>query len=218
MLGTATTWAVVPPDTRDYWIARAKNTPEAYDNFIQDYPHSPKREAATFRKAVLTNTPQDFRQYLKEFNQGEYKVEVVEKLKTLELEKLQVISQNPTSENVLQFTSDFPESARFPDVKRAIETRHPELAAHLLPVLENACFTSFKIEPSSEKIRQFVTDFPKSEHLNEVVQIAKEIPAVFNNVQPELKTTVQKQLELTPAKSNQKIQANILHFLIILSC
>jgi len=185
MFGTATTWAVTPPATRDWWVARVKDSPEAYSEYIAKHEQAPQAENAWYRKALKTESAQDIRQYLGKYEQqGRYRTQMNQALKTMERRYWDEVRTNPDQDKVRGFLRDFPDSERLPELKKAIEA-YPDKAALLLPVLEKAYLESVQQAPSEAKVRQFLQDFPQSEKLPRLIEaVQQKQPALLEKVQP----------------------------------
>ena len=198
MVGAGTTWAAVPPDTRDWWLTRyVENTPEAYTEFTKEHPQSKYRDLAFYRKAVLTDLPTDYRAYLDSMGvQGKYYQQVKQQMKGLEVKYFDLLRTNPQVDNVRQYLVNFPVSERLSELKRLVDN-HAELRAELLPALETAYVEAVRQNPSVATVRQYLTDFPQSQRLAEVQQVV--------DAQPEVKQQVQSYLEDAYIK---KVQEN----------
>lgn len=87
MVGTTATYAFTPADTLDWWQTRyLENTPEAYADFTKEHPQSKYRDLAYYRKALLTNLPNDYRTYLDSVGvQGRYYQQVKQQMQGLEI-------------------------------------------------------------------------------------------------------------------------------------
>ncbi|MCB0534872.1 MAG: formylglycine-generating enzyme family protein [Saprospiraceae bacterium] len=69
-----------------------------------------------------------------------------------------------------------------------------------MPVLEKAYLQSIREQPTEQKVRAYLRDFPESERLPEVTEAAKSRPEVLEKVQPELEDAYLKRLEVTPTE------------------
>ncbi|MEQ1744291.1 MAG: SUMF1/EgtB/PvdO family nonheme iron enzyme [Saprospiraceae bacterium] len=133
IVGSAITWAVTPPPTRDWWVASLRDTAEAYAEYIREYGNNTKSaavhqrlETAYWRKAERTGELADLQAYLAAFPEGEKREQVLQKIDLLEVAALERIRQKPEVESVRAFLKTFPDSKRMESVARAAETR-PEV-------------------------------------------------------------------------------------------
>ncbi|MBK8195780.1 MAG: hypothetical protein IPK76_22225, partial [Lewinellaceae bacterium] len=117
------------------------------------------------RKAGKSENPQDYREYLNEFgDKAEFKQEVVQALKTLEVKQVQTILQNPAdAQSVRRFIVDFPDSERYMEIKTAVETRAPAPVKEvLLPEIKAASLRSLQLAPTTPKVRQVLETYPET--------------------------------------------------------
>ncbi len=200
VLAPAATWAIVPEPTRDWWVASVKDTPDAYENYIQKYEAkgSAQLEKAFFYRAETSGRLADLRAYQHKYQQtGKYEAKVSSRVAALESKSLENIRERPAQTNIRQFVADFPETERLTEVKKAVDSR-AENRQELLAEVENAYVTSVKSRPTETKVLAYLRDFPKQERLNEVEAAVRARPEVFEKVQPMLEDAYLKQMEQNP--------------------
>ncbi len=200
VLAPAATWAIVPEPTRDWWVASVKDTPDAYENYIQKYEAkgSAQLEKAFFYRAETSGRLADLREYQHKYQQtGKYEAKVSSRVAALESKSLENIRERPAQTNIRQFVADFPETERLTEVKKAVDSRS-ENRQELLAEVENAYVTSVKSRPTETKVLAYLRDFPKQERLNEVEAAVRARPEVFEKVQPMLEDAYLKQMEQNP--------------------
>lgn len=196
MVGTTATWALTPPPTRDWWVASLKDNAEAYAGYIEKYKDSDAKqhlEKAYFYKADKTDALADLRDYQRQYPEGQFKMQVLEKIKTLEIKSVASIRQQPEAGKIRQFVRDFPESERLSELKQAAATR-----AELLPVVEEAYVYSIDAQPTRTKVLAYLLDFPQRERLPEVAEAAASRPEVLRSVQPDLENAFLQKMEQNP--------------------
>jgi formylglycine-generating enzyme required for sulfatase activity len=141
LLTSSAGWAFTPPATRDWCIAYyLKDKAEGYTEYVKKYPDSPYREKAVYRKAVKTEQPQDYRDYLKEYGQNpnaQFKVEAQDALRTMETKQMEVIKKHPYVGDIRKFIHDFPDSKYLKELLLMIES-NPVLKTLLLTEIEQA--------------------------------------------------------------------------------
>ena len=136
MLGSATTWALTPPETRAWWITRyVTDTPEAYQEYAGKFPKSKYRDEAVFRWAERLETARAFREYQTLYPQGKYREKVAQRLEQLEIRALQRVQTERSATSVRQFLDDFPESRRLEEVRKSVEQKE-ELKREHLPAID----------------------------------------------------------------------------------
>lgn len=136
VLGSATTWAITPPETRAWWVARyISDTPEAYSQYAAKFPKSKYRDEALYRRADQLETVRAFREYLTEYPNGQNSEQVAQRLDQLEIKALQRVQQERSTPAVRQFLDDFPESSRLEEVLKTIEQKE-DLKQELLPDIQ----------------------------------------------------------------------------------
>jgi len=200
VLAPAATWAIVPEPTRDWWVASVKDTPDAYENYIQKYEAkgSAQLEKAFLYRAETSGRLADLRAYQHKYQQtGKYEAKVSSRVAALESKSLENIRERPAQTNIRQFVADFPETERLTEVKKAVDSRS-ENRQELLAEVENAYVTSVKSRPTETKVLAYLRDFPKQERLNEVEAAVRARPEVFEKVQPMLEDAYLKQMEQNP--------------------
>jgi len=200
VLAPAATWAIVPEPTRDWWVASVKDTPDAYENYIQKYEAkgSAQLEKAFLYRAETSGRLADLRAYQHKYQQtGKYEAKVSSRVAALESKSLENIRERPAQTNIRQFVADFPETERLTEVKKAVDSRS-ENRQELLAEVENAYVTSVKSRPTETKVLAYLRDFPKQERLNEVEAAVRARPEVFEKVQPMLEDAYLKQMEGNP--------------------
>jgi formylglycine-generating enzyme required for sulfatase activity len=210
LLGSSSAWAFTPPPTRDWVLARyVKDNEQAYQDYINRYQGQgvPRVEDAYFRKAEINPSLANLRDYQRAYPEGKpaYRVAVLEKIQTLELQAVASLRAQPDAAAILRFVQDFPESERLPELREAAASR-PDL----LPVLEQAYVASIHAQPSAIKVTAFLRDFPQSERLDEVRAAAAASPAVLQTVQPNLEDAYLNRLE--PAPTAAQVQGFLERF------
>jgi hypothetical protein len=141
------TYAVTPKMTRDWWAATWRDTPEAYQTIINahedDAPGGVKNlkiEKAHYYKAAKSNKLTDLREYQQLYaDEGQFKEEVLEKIKALEWASVQRIQKQPTILKIQRYLADFPDARHLPQVLKAAKSLpaaeqkalQPQLKQHL---------------------------------------------------------------------------------------
>ncbi len=198
MLGSTATWAVTTPPERGLFFATIKaelsGDVAPLVEFIQEYKNKPEArpylDKAYFRKADKTGDLADLREYQQEFaDSGQYKMQVVEKIRNLETKAVASLVQQPDEENVRKYLQNFPDAELLPQVKQGVET-NDQLATVLLPEIEAAYVRTLQVQSSAPKVEAFLRDFPQSQRLAEVAVIASAKPQVLQQVQPALEQAI----------------------------
>lgn len=204
VFGISATWAFTPAATRDWWVASIQDTPEAYDSYISRHPEATYAEKAYYFRAERSQRLADWRAYEHHYPEGQFRTLVADRLNTMESNEINNIKNQPTIENVERFASDFPNSNRLTEIKAAAESR-ADHKDELLAAVEDAYVNSTKIQPTAEKVKDYLHDFPNATHLDEVHAAAASNPQVFAKVQPQLEDAFLKKMENnpTPAKAEE---------------
>lgn len=195
----AATWAIAP-DLPAYVVAVIQDTPEAYADFIENHPESPRLEKAYLYRAEVSGQLADLRAYQDRFqDSGKYRAQIMGKIAALETKSLDNIRERPDSLKIRKFVKDFPESERLAEVKQAVETR-ADKRQELLAQVEEAYVSSVKARPTETKVTAYLRDFPKQEKLDEVDAAVRTKPEVFTKVQAQLEDAYLKKMEANPTK------------------
>ncbi|MEO6038248.1 MAG: hypothetical protein ABIQ93_07545, partial [Saprospiraceae bacterium] len=120
-----------------------------------------------------------------------------QQMQTLEVQYFDQLRANPRVDKVRQYLQDFPSSARLSEVKKVVDSRM-ELQAELLPTLETAYVEALRQNPSVALVQQYLTDFPQSQHLEEVQQAVDAHPALRQQVQSYLEDAYIKKVQENP--------------------
>lgn len=142
------TWSLTTSIQRDYWAAAWRDTEEAYTAYIDKHKHNPaffaapQCEKAYFRRIELSDNPLFVRKYLEKFGQSplaapERQEYAHQRLQRLEQAWVAQIRTAPTSENIREYTRQFPEMNLLPEVV-AILQAHPEILIEQMDILEQA--------------------------------------------------------------------------------
>jgi formylglycine-generating enzyme required for sulfatase activity len=150
VFASSTTYAFTPKMTRDWWHTTWKDTPEAYQAFIDahqaDAPGGikhPKIEKAYYYKAAASNELPDLREYQQLYaDKGEFNEPVLEKIKVLEWEAVQAIQKEPSALNIQRYLTDFPDARRLTQVLEAAKTLPMEEQKVVLQQIENRFVTN----------------------------------------------------------------------------
>lgn len=210
VLGSATTWAVTPAETLQYWVARVKNSEAAYTEYLAAFPNSEKQEEVLYRRAMLSENVRYYREYIDNYGKtGRYKELIYKKLDEMEAGRYLELSKNLTSKNIVSYLNDFPETKRIYELKNAAE-RSKVLDQFSLGALENAAVRSIRIQPSEIKIRQFLTAFPENNKLQELNDAVSDFPEVQQKVQQDLDRAYIQQIKTLPSK--EQVQTYLLQF------
>lgn len=195
----AATWAIAP-DLPAYMVAVIQDTPEAYADFIEKHPESPRLEKAYLYRAEVSGQLADLRAYQERFqDSGKYRAQIMGKIAALESKSLESIREQPDSLKIRKFVTEFPESERLAEVKQAVETR-TDKRQELLSQVEEAYVSSVKARPTETKVTAYLRDFPKQEKLDEVDAAARSKPEVFSKVQSQLEDAYLKKMEENPTQ------------------
>jgi hypothetical protein len=198
MLGSTATWALTPDATFDWWVASIiQDTPTAYASYIEKYPDSPHREKAFFYRAERSQQLADLRAYQREYRQGKFQDKVMAGIASLEVKAIDSIRTRPSRENISRFAMEFPETERLAAVKQAAETR-ADNRADILKEVENIYVASARRQPTEQKVRAYLRDFPQHDSLGEVAAAAAAKPEVMAKVQGELEEAYLKKMEKNP--------------------
>lgn len=144
VFASSTTYAFTPKMTRDWWLTTWKDTPEAYQAFIDAYKDDApggvknlKIEKAHYYKAAKSNELPDLREYQQLYaDDGQFKGQVLEKIKTLEWEAVKSIQMQPTTLKIQHYLADFPDARRLPQVLEAAKALPAEEQKTVLPELK----------------------------------------------------------------------------------
>ncbi len=197
VLVPAATYAIAP-DFPAYVNAIIQDTPEAYADFIKNHPDSPRLEKAYFYRAETSGRLADLRAYQEKFqNKGQYEAKVLGRIAALETKSIERIRENPDRIKIREFTADFPESERLSEVKQAVEARQ-ENRQELMAEVESAYVSSVKANPTEIKVKAYLHDFPKHDRLNEVDEVVRAKPEIYQQVQPILEDAYLKKMEDNP--------------------
>jgi len=191
----AGTWAFAPEIPAWVNARYVQDSPEAYTEFIEKFPDSPRQEKAYFFKAESSGQLADLRVYQQQFPEGKFEAKVVGKIVALEIKAVQRIQAQPDALNIRQFVANFPESERLPEIKQALEAR-AELRVGLLPVLEEAYVASVQAKPTETKVAAYLRDFPRQERLNEVAEAAASRPEVLAKARLFLDEAITRKVEV----------------------
>lgn len=202
VLAPAATWALTPAQTRDWWVASVKDSPEAYAAYIEQYEGkgSPYLEKAYFFKAERTDQLADLRSYQEKYQfQGRYASQVASRINTHEIRAVESIRNQPDASKIRQFVLDFPETERLTELKQAVETR-TENRQELLAEVEDAYVAAVATRPTESKVAAYLRDFPEPKRLQEIDAAARTKPEVFSRVQPALEDAYLKKMEQNPTQ------------------
>ncbi|MBL7828675.1 MAG: hypothetical protein JNJ57_18720 [Saprospiraceae bacterium] len=197
VLGSSATWALTPADTRDWWVASLKDTPEAYAGFIAKHPESAYAEKAFYLRAERTQYLADLRAYQQRYPNGKYRTQIASRVSDLEGRSLDQVKREPNRENIRRFVTEFPETERYQELKLAAESR-TEARKELLADVEEVYVKAVQRDPSMEKVKAYLSDFPEHQRLEEVHAAAKTKPDVMAKVQSELEEAYLEKMEKEP--------------------
>lgn len=190
------TWAFAPD--LPAWVNAhyLQGTPEAYAQFIENHPESPRLEKAYYLRADKSGQLADLRAYQQRYqDKGVYRAQVTRQIAALETRALDNIRMHPDKALIQQFAVNFPETERLGELKKAAENRQ-ELQA----VLEEAYVVSVRQKPTESKIDAYLRDFPEGSRLEEVETAARARPEVFSKVQPKLEEAYLRKMEENPTR------------------
>jgi len=169
VFASSTTFAFTPKMTRDWWATTWKDTPEAYEAFIDAHQAEapggikhPKIEKAYYYKAAKSNELPDLREYQQLYaDDGQFKEEVLEKIKALEWEAVQSIQMQPTAPKIQRYLADFPDAQRMPQVLEAAKALPAEEQKTLLPELKQRLGTSEMPQNTKQTKHQAASSNPE---------------------------------------------------------
>jgi formylglycine-generating enzyme required for sulfatase activity len=169
VFASSTTYAFTPKMTRDWWATTWKDTPEAYQTFIDTYQAEvpkgikhPKIERAYYYKAEKSNALTDLREYQQLYaDDGQFKGQVLEKIKTLEWQAVQSIQKEPSALKIQRYLSDFPAARRLPQVLEAAKALPAEEQKTLLPELKQRLGTSEMPQNTKQTKHQAASSNPE---------------------------------------------------------
>ena len=192
VFGTSATWAFTPPPTRDWWMASLRDTPEAYQEYIDNYDRDASNsylEAAYFRRAEISGALHDWRAYQQRFTSGKYENEVNERVKILEEKAWNYLRDDPSVGTVRQYLRDYYDGERLDQVRQMADSR-AELRSELQADLEAAYLRNVQEHPTARKITDYLSAFPQSDHLGEITELAARQPGLMKEVQPAIEQTI----------------------------
>lgn len=194
------TWAFAPD--LPAWVNAhyLQGTPEAYAQFIENHPASPRLEKAYYLRADKSGRLADLRAYQQRFqDKGVYRTQVTRQIAALETRALDNIREHPDKALIQQFAVNFPETERLGELKKAAEIRG-ENRQELQAILEEAYVVSVRQQPTESKIDAYLRDFPEGSRLEEVEAAARTRPEVFSKMQPKLEEAYLKKMEENPTR------------------
>jgi hypothetical protein len=176
IFGGTASWALTPPETKDWvWARYVKDNEQTYTDFIQKYPKSTRRETAVYRKAFVAPSVQNLKRYNDDYPAGHFKNEIQTRLQGIEFNQISEIHRNPDARKIRQFLADFPDSERLPEVKQEI-TKKVEFRQELMPELEKTYMETIRRKPNAPRIREFLRSFPESQKVSEIREIIRRRP------------------------------------------
>ncbi len=197
IFSAVTTWAITPELQRDWWWATLRNSPEAYAEFIADHQNDPEGEAknaliekAYFRKAYLSNSLDDLREYQNKYQSGKFRKQVLEKIATLEWKEVESIQKDPHPLKIQKYLNNFPDATLLPKVVKAVAKLPTAQQAELLPQVEQAYVQSMEAKPTARKLLQYSRDFPQLTRLNDLAKAVASQPERVSAIQPVLEKIV----------------------------
>lgn len=192
VFGTSATWAFTPPATRDWWMASLRDSPEAYQEYINTYDHDQTNsylETAYFRRAEISGALTDWRAYQRRFASGKFEQAANEKVKALEGKAWEYVNRDPSVGNVRQYMKEYYDSERLDQVRQLVDNR-AELRAELQAEVEAAYLHNMQEHPTAAKITDFLRNYPQSEHLADVTNLAAQRPELLKAVQPAIEQSI----------------------------
>lgn len=175
------TWSLTTSIQRDYWAAAWRDTEDAYTAYIDRHKHNPaffaapQCEKAYFRRMELSDNPLFVRKYLEKFGQSplaapERQEYAHQRLQNLERAWVERIRTAPTSENVREYTRQFPEMNLLPEVV-AILQAHPENLIEQMDILEQAIVQQAHTDSLSPRRLEFLRrSWPDNERIQEAIR------------------------------------------------
>jgi len=168
VFASTTTYAFTPKITRDWWATTWKDTPEAYQAFIDahkdDAPGGVKNlkiEKAHYYKAAKSNELPDLREYQQWYaDDGQFKGQVLEKIKTLEWEAVKSILLQPTVLKIQRYLADFPDARRILQVLEAAKNLPTVEQKAVLPELKQRLGTSEMLQNGEQPKHQATSNNP----------------------------------------------------------
>lgn len=117
VFASSTTYAFTPKMTRDWWATTWRDTPEAYQAFIDAHRAEasggikhPQIEKAYYYKAAKSNELPDLREYQQGYGkQGQYWTPVSEKIAKLERQRVELILRDSSLVEIKKYLIDFPD-------------------------------------------------------------------------------------------------------------
>ncbi len=175
------TWSLTNSIQRDYWAAAWRDTEDAYTAYIDRHKHdpaffaAPQCEKAYFRRMELSDNPLFVRKYLEKFGQSplaapERREYAHQRLQTLEQAWVERIRTAPTSENVREYTRQFPEMNLLPEVVAILQV-HPEILVEQMDILEQAIVQQAHTDSLSPRRLEFLRRaWPDNERIQEAIR------------------------------------------------
>lgn len=162
VFASATTYAFTPKMTRDWWATTWRDTPEAYQAFIDahkdDAPGGikhPKIEKAYFYKAFESNKLSDLREYQILYpTSGRFKDQILKKIDTLERQTVRSIQKKPTALKIERYLVDFPDANLWLEVWDAMRNMPSDEKQALLPKIGKQLRTQEQLNSSSQTKEQ----------------------------------------------------------------
>ena len=152
VIASSTAYAFTPKMTRDWWAATWRDTPEAYQTFIDahqdDAPGGLKNlkiEKAYYYKAQKTNTLRDFQEYQQIYDENDkFWMQVLATINKLERQQFETLKQNPSLDKIKKYLFDFP-NGRYLQQVLEIEKKLQS---------EEKKSSDFQIKPKEEELKQ----------------------------------------------------------------
>ncbi|MDX1943647.1 MAG: SUMF1/EgtB/PvdO family nonheme iron enzyme [Saprospiraceae bacterium] len=163
MVVSTATFAFIPPVDQRWLMTRYwYDTPEAYEQFINENPNSKRVDDASFRKAKLRQSPQELQQFIETFEKSEYKEQAEIELQKLEEKAWQEVQSVTEPAALQQFLEVFPKGKRADD------------ATVQLQQLEEKTWQRIKTTTNRDSLQQFVKTFPNGRYTPEVQKVLQQ--------------------------------------------
>ncbi len=215
MVVSTATFAFIPPVEQRWLVTRYwYDTPEAYEQFINENPSSERVDDASFRKAKLRQSPQELQQFIETFdNKSEYIEQAKIELQKLEEKAWQEVKSVSEPAVLQDFIKTFPKGKRADDATWRIAeiTQTPEalqdyiekfpegekapIAQADLQQLEERTWQRVKTTNNRDSLQQFVKTFPTGRYAPEVQKVLQQAPPSGAGGQKTLSAAVIKQLQ-----------------------
>ncbi|MDZ4682085.1 MAG: SUMF1/EgtB/PvdO family nonheme iron enzyme [Saprospiraceae bacterium] len=216
IVGSTGAYALTPPPVRDFWFAELSGSAEAFAAYIEEYKNNPKAqprvEKAFYRKALKTEALGDLRAYQQAYPSGQYRAQIAEKVKNLEVREVESIRRQPTGVRIRNFLKNYPESTQLTAVAEAAASDE-QVLQDVQPALDATLEQKAETATTTGEVRALMPALRTAASAASVARVEKIIARkteIRQEVQPqlqEIKTAVQEREKKTKDAVVGKIEA-----------